>query len=595
MANSVNISPVLGGSPLGLVTRSGPTRDGISNFTGGATRNVNVNDYNAGRKQSSSNLDSDGNPIQSRVSLFTGRSIPQFWGNIGKIGTDQDSTGFDSSYNTLNRSVLHNDDIYDTSILNIIEKLSFSSKAALRAQDFAYLKDIGVFPNNRLMIARRFDKPMKDNILDKGGTPPLSVLIGWKPQSEDFLDIDFGEKWEDADADFTKVINNLGQDFSIGGAGSGMGSGINFIPLAGFTENLQRDFLAKLGILDNNDQPLPTGNPNIIKMAKRRKTIGYGENGSGLSCTVSIKMVVKYEQKFISGIDPTIAWMDIVSNATSFGTSNSTNYGLSSNFANNINRWTGKNGISSLIDEIIGAITESFEGIKSKVVNLVNNIIEGNAEAGLDAITDAAGNAGGLFDAISDSISKTIQKYRVQLLGITHALSGLPSTPWHITVGNPLRPIFCSGDMYTDRVNLKLGPTLSFNDLPSDITVEFTLRNARPLGLQEILAKFNTGYLRTINTRKDYLSDISTPPNGDGEYVDGGGYFFNTEDNVNQVENVTGTEVISSQTTNTNTTTTSNGATNNLPVGIGASTDPDSVGPTLPPSQNGASTKETDL
>jgi hypothetical protein len=306
-------------------------------------------------------------------------------------------------------------------------------------------------------------------------------------------------------------------------------------------------------------------------------------------------MVVKYEQKFISGIDPTIAWMDIVSNATSFGTSNSTNYGLSSNFANNINRWTGKNGISSLINEIIGAITESFEEIKSKVVNLVNNIIEGNAEAGLDAITDAAGNAGGLFDAISDSISKTIQKYRVQLLGITHALSGLPSTPWHITVGNPLRPIFCSGDMYTDRVNLKLGPTLSFNDLPSDITVEFTLTNARPLGLQEILAKFNTGYLRTINTRKDYLSDISTPPNGDGEYVDGGGYFFNTEDNVNQVENVTGTEVISSQTTNTNTTTTSNGATNNLPVGIGALTDSDSVGPTLPPSQNGASTKETDL
>ena len=149
--------------------------------------------------------------------------------------------------------------------------------------------------------------------------------------------------------------------------------------------------------------------------------------------------------------------------------------------------------------------------------------------------------------------------------------------------------------MYTDRVNLKLGSTLSFNDLPSNITVEFTLTNARPLGLQEILAKFNTGYLRTINTRKDYLSNISTPPNGNGKYTDGGGYYFNTEENVNQVENVSGTEVISSQTTNTNTTTTSNGATNNLPVGIGASTDPDSVGPTLPPSQNGASTKETDL
>jgi len=79
-------------------------------------------------------------------------------------------------------------------------------------------------------------------------------------------------------------------------------------------------------------------------------------------------------------------------------------------------------------------------------------------------------------------------------MGIAHSLSGLPSTPWHITVGNPLRPIFCSGDMYTDNLTLRMGPTLAFNDLPSNITIEFTLKNARNLGLQEILAKFNTGY-----------------------------------------------------------------------------------------------------
>jgi hypothetical protein len=60
--------------------------------------------------------------------------------------------------------------------------------------------------------------------------------------------------------------------------------------------------------------------------------------------------------------------------------------------------------------------------------------------------------------------------------------------------------------MYTDSVSLKLGPTLAFNDLPSYITTEFTLINARPWGAQEIMSKFNSGYLRSVNLKKDSSS-----------------------------------------------------------------------------------------
>jgi hypothetical protein len=60
--------------------------------------------------------------------------------------------------------------------------------------------------------------------------------------------------------------------------------------------------------------------------------------------------------------------------------------------------------------------------------------------------------------------------------------------------------------MYTDTATLKLGSTLAFNDLPSNITLDFTLQNARPWGLQEIIAKFNTGHLRVVNTQKDFTS-----------------------------------------------------------------------------------------
>jgi hypothetical protein len=126
---------------------------------------------------------------------------------------------------------------------------------------------------------------------------------------------------------------------------------------------------------------------------------------------------------------------------------------------------------------------------------------------------------------IAESVIKgMVMKYRTEVLGIVNALTGLPSTPWHITVGNPLRPIFCSGDMYTTDVTIKMGPQLSFNDLPSSIKVEFTLQNARALGLQEIMGRFNSGYLRTVDVQKSYY-ETGTITKGDQSIIEPPGIF----------------------------------------------------------------------
>lgn len=540
---------VLGGSPLGLIgVRSRPTADGMSTFNGGDSRNVNVSSYNTGKKQST-NISVGGSNLQSTVSLFTGGSLPQFWANISSTGTEEDTTGLNKEYKGINRNVLHNNEVYDTSILNIIEKLSYSSKAALRPQDFAYLKNLGVYPNNRLIIARRFAEPQKDNIFDKGGSPPIAVLITWKPEDEDFIDFSFGEEWQDADADFTNVLNKMGENFRIKGAGTGMGKGLNATPLPGFTELLQRQLLTELGILEGQSgdagvdpQPLPSGNPNIIKEAKRRKTIGYGAAGSGLKASFSIKMKIEYEQKFISGIDPTIAWMDILNNALIFGTSNSDNYGLSAKFAGKIKTWTGKGGIKILIDDIISSIKNALSSIKDKVSDLVKGFFDSsNKDNGTSGTSGDGGsiipsNIAEIGQKLLDSVEAAIGKYKVELLGIAHALSGLPSTPWHVTIGNPLRPIFCSGDMLVNEVKLKMGPTLAFNDLPSTMTIELDLKNARNLGLQEILAKFNTGYLRVVNVRKDYLANGLGNSNSNNNL-----YYGNVDLGSNGTSGVSGT------------------------------------------------------
>ena len=515
---------ILGGSPLGLIgVLSRPDANGLSTFNGGKSRNVNVNLYNVGKETDKEKLSKSGKK-GGMFSLFTGGTIISAWPNIGQIGSDKAKvgTGADDTKG-VSRKTLHNNDIYDTSILNIIEKTA-NTRAQVRPSDFAYLKNLGVFPNNRLVIARRFGGPVDDDIFTKGNAP-LAILITWRLPSEDFLEISYGEEWIDAEVDFTNLLNNMGQDFlKMGASGGSLGEALNVIPLPGFTEAITREVLKELGVYDETaaQNLLPAGNPNLIKQAKRRKTIGYSEAGSGLRCTCSVKMLVEWEQKFISGIDPTIAWMDILTTCVRFGTSPGSDYGLSKSFGAKLVSWA--NNPKLIVSQFSSALSNALNTAKTQIAELINLEAEPadtppptnppkNGDEGKQAEEEAAAEAekslgflDTLISKVGESIGKSVQKYEHAIRGIVSALSGAPSTPWHVTIGNPLRPVFCSGDMYSMDFNLKLGSTLAFNDLPANITLDFTLMNARPWGLQEIISKFNTGHIRVVNTQKDFTT-----------------------------------------------------------------------------------------
>ena len=534
--------PVLGGSPLGLIgVKSGPTADGMSTFNGGKSRNLNVNLYNSGREADKAKLKKAGlSRKDGAFSVFSGGAAVKAWGNINTVGKEENAgLGLDDSFNGITRKTLHNNDVYDTSILNIVEKTA-GSAAALRPSDFAYLKNLGVYPNNRLIVCRRFSGPQIDNIFGIKSNP-IVVLISWRIPGEDFLDISFGEQWEAAQADFTDIVNGIGQDIlkmsPLGDAGGEMFSAI---PLPGWSETLTRIVLAKIGVYEKTagGDRLPAGNPNLIKEAKRRKTVAQGEAGSGLDCKVSIKVTVEYEQKFISGIDPTIVYMDILQNALRFGTSPSDNYGLRGGFGADIIAAVKNPKI--LLTKVVDALRNAVNEVKATVMKFFKEFVDEAAAASAEA--DAAVAAGGeeedpeesgkpdpaelqkeadekkkaaedakkgsdlfttFFDTIGSALSKTVNKYEQAVKGVVYALTGMASTPWHVTIGNPLRPIFCSGDMYTTTVQLTMGSTLAFNDLPANIKIDFTLENARPWGLQEIMAKFNTGNVRSVNVVKD--------------------------------------------------------------------------------------------
>jgi len=397
----------------------------------------------------------------------------------------------------------HENDIYDVRTQAIIDWSTRQSAALkLKSADFAYLRFLGVYPNNRLIVCRKFGAPI-GNDLSTANINPVSTILTWRLPGEDFFDISFGEEWKEAEASFKKVLNDIGDQFRAPGIGDGAEGGFGVVPLPGFTEIWQRQIMKSLGIVDDTGADIiPSGNPNLIKEAKMRSTIGDDEAGAGLNCTISVKVVAEYEQKFIGGLDPTKAFYDIIGNIAKFGTQNSVFYlnggGKASDEAKKLLSKL-KTDPRGAIGDFIKGVVESLKALKDKILKALG--LDKKEDDGEDEEKDPAEESSSMFDKFIDTllsaITGIVKKFETRILGIINALTGEPSGNYHVTIGNPKRPLFCSGDMIVKEVSLKFGETLAFNDLPSRITAEFTMTNARAIGLQEIMARFAQGQGRS--------------------------------------------------------------------------------------------------
>jgi len=439
----------------------------------------------------------------------------------------------------------HNDEIYDLSTPYIIDKLESIPALSLKYSDFAYLKNYGVYPNNRLVVIRRFETPVGDDLFAiEGLKKPMSTIVGYVEDIGKLIETKVSEEWENSKSSLTSLLNEFGDDVAATGMksnahgsnkdklGDYAAAGANILPkqfLNPFTQVLQRKILQGMGLISETDASvLPFADPNIIRESKQRKIPGDGDSSGGLKGVFKVTLTTEYEQKFINGVDPTIVYMDIINNALQMGTSKSTFYlgrgdGMSQKAQNIINRlstdpigelrkWAEaitksmKDALSQLTETLFGTKKEDtqqdedneerakrIQREKEKAERDENNQ---KVDQGTNLINDFTNQ---IKTGINAIIQNIILKYRHQLLGVITNMTGAASTPWHVTIGNPLRPIFMSGDMLCEDVKIEPGNVLAFNNLPNTIKVTITLESARNLGMQEIFAKYNAGSIRTIN------------------------------------------------------------------------------------------------
>ena len=458
---------------------------------------------------------------QKVKSLFNGSSV------FTPFPDDQIDAQTGTALRIKKQADVHNNDIYDTSVGSIVKYTANKPAMKLDYIDFAYLRKLGVYPNNRLIVARRFGSAV-GNDLNSMKSKPMATMVSWVPeQDESFLSIKYNENWIEAEASYVDVLNDIGKSTRVSKdddnkIGDFAAQGLQGLPFPGLTEPLQRAVMAKFGLVDD-PYNLPLGNPNLIRQAMMRSTVQADQPGSGLACDIEVKMEVEYEQKFINGLDPSLVYLDIIQNALTFGTSDA---------AFQMGKAFGV-GANKILKNLISGDYKAIYNSLSEIVTSILQVVKDNAKAMLDALIDPpTEDKDALRTRLTTALDKAftvgkevlgavIGKYKVRLMGITNALTGSPSTPWHITIGNPKKPIFSSGDMLLKSVSMDLGKVLAFNDLPSTIKFTLTFTNARALGAQEIFNRLNTGRGRTyisanvqkeLNVKNDGSIDQTAGP-----------------------------------------------------------------------------------
>lgn len=300
----------------------------------------------------------------------------------GKEITSANFTDFRYTY-TLNATDSHNylkgnvSAMYDKNInpyAKLIEDFNGKNNQSkrLKASDFIYLRDIGVYPINRLMILRRFQGPPdydltshKKKILGQ----PISTVIGWVKNDEDIFNMSFNEVWKNQSKWLHELVSEIisaqfGMDIS------------NIFPIPGWGQSFVFSFLNKMGITNYGGHNLPIGDANLLRDGITRET-----TSTGLASNITLKLETCYEIKYINGIDPTITFHNIINNLLAMGTSNINflfkpggTVGLLGQFMDDPTTTNLLALMNDMIDKIFEVVQSEINNIKTKISSVVSGV-----------------------------------------------------------------------------------------------------------------------------------------------------------------------------------------------------------------------------
>lgn len=344
-------------------------------------------------------------------------------------------------------------------------------------EDFLYLKEYGQVKLNRLITLRRFAHPCYDDIFTniEDATPDIARVLGFmtseKNKLSDFASMSYNLKW--------KQLNSESEKAEMQGASDGDQSGIS-----GIAGKVMRFVDPKYG-----NEAMRGSNIDVDPQQDSNRVYGPVDSIAsthirdvGVEFEQSMTLTFEFEMKSHSGINGKSAFMDLLSNLILMGTNDAKFWGgarywvgarpskymsiLKKYDATNWQDWTKK----------------ASEGLKTTFGNLSQ---PNNAKEMLKNIAN---------NAMNMALGKLLNKLgRTGVPVMNSLLSGNPVGLWHLTVGNPMNPIFVCGDLILEKATINFGDELGFDDFPTKIEFVVNLKHAKPKGRAEIENMFNCG------------------------------------------------------------------------------------------------------
>lgn len=345
-----------------------------------------------------------------------------------------------------------------------------------RTEDFLYCAKFGRVKNNRLITLRRFAFPVFDDIFSSNQTEPdVGRLLTYFDQEvnklEDLMTFTCGMRWKELKSSFEQA-NVLGSQDGVSGF---MRHALSVIdPKFGKEALRNPNELNYDPLVDSNRVFGPVD--SIDKMQIR---------DVGLNFEQDMILTFNYKMKSINGVNQKTAFLDLISNILLVCHNDAKFWG-------GARYWVGPKPTKYMnkLKSLSSKPKDFTEFLRQGAVDLkgIAGEVSGQSDSPKSTLSQIASNFGNL--AIG-KIMNTIG--RPAIPSMNSLLTGSPTGLWHLTIGNPLNPIMCAGDLIMTGTTFKFGNDLGYDDFPTELTVEITLKHNKPKGRAEIESMFNAG------------------------------------------------------------------------------------------------------
>ena len=416
-----------------------------------------------------------------------------------------------------------------------IKELVEASQQGLMGQetyaysDFMYCKHLGKIPNNYLITLRRFPYPVDDYIGAQGeedksklvrsakNAACIGCMVNWIGVSGNELssllkysykmpfksqDAEFQDKNQDADSNqtmlnsiFSVFDTNYQKQYMNGYAGDALQGNEGIFGYLGIRQG-QPPYKNNLNFQDKNKVYGPVDSIRTT----------YIRSDEGLTFEHKLSLTFEYEMRSYNGINGKQAMLDLISNILNVTYTTGTFWGggfkghaaQQSNIFANLNIFKTQGGFTDFVD----AFSKDLSNLGDTMLSKFKKDENGNGGF-LETAGKLLNGIGGML--IGGMLNKL---GRPQKQMYNSLLSPAPIGFWHVTIGNPKKPIMSIGNMVITNVSVEHNGPLGIDDFPTGLKVTVELDRGKPRDLRDIEKLYMQGTDRIYSSMSEKVFDM---------------------------------------------------------------------------------------